>query len=168
MTKCPRKKFRRQKEVTTEVKPPKRLTALQESSYQDILPFATLARVIRELSSDLLLPEMWFTRKAIQAFRSGTEAYLLEIFEKAKFACRHAGHCTLQPKDIRVVRRILDHDVTMGCTDMAMEGWQRDILKYKAKRITYKQAKTKEATRRAKLRKLARLHHEAYHHQGRY
>ena len=37
---------------------------------------------------------MRFTREAIQAFRSGVEAYLLEIFEKANLACMHAGRCT--------------------------------------------------------------------------
>ena len=121
--KCPRKEFRDLQESTQQAKkplqPPKTLTALQEirkmqSTFDDILPFAPFSRLIRELSHELV--EMRFTREAIQAFRSGAEAYLLEIFEKANISCMHAGRCTLQLKDIRVVWRILDHDVTLGCT----------------------------------------------------
>ena len=89
---------------------------------------------------------MSFTREAIKAFRSRAEAYLLEIFEKANLAYMHASHCTLQPKDVHVMRHILDHDTTLGCTLEASQAWKMDILKYRAKRITYKQAKTKEAT----------------------
>ena len=115
--KCPRKEFRDLQKSTSQARKPlqplKTLTALQEirkmqSTFDDILPFAPFARLIRELSSELV--EMRFTREAISAFQSGAEAYLLEIFEKANIACMHAGRCTLQPKDIRVVWRILDHD----------------------------------------------------------
>ena len=159
--KCPRKEFREARTVKppgkTSLLPSKTLTALQEirkmpSTFNDILPFAPFARLICELASDLI--EVRSTQEAIQALWSGAEAYLLEIFEKANLACMHAGQCTLQPKDIRVVQRILDHDVTIGHTKEAIEAWKMDLLKYKAKRITYKQAKTKEATRRAKLRKI--------------
>ena len=112
-TKCPRKEFRDLQKSTSQARKPlqpsKTLTALQEirkmqSTFDDILPFAPFARLIRELSHELV--EMRFTREAIQAFQSGAEAYLLEIFEKANIACMHAGRCTLQPKDIRVVQRI--------------------------------------------------------------
>ena len=105
---------------------------------------------------------MRFTREAIKAFRSGAEAYLLEIFEKANLACMHTGHCTLQPKDIWIVRCILDHDTTLGCSPEASQAWKMDILKYRAKRITYKQAKTKEATCHAKLRRIAQVHRDGY------
>ena len=160
--KCPRKEFSYLQKSTQQAKrplqPPKTLTALQEirkmqSTFDDILLFAPFSRLIRELSHELV--EMRFTRKAIQAFQSGAEAYLLEIFEKANIACMHAGRCTLQLKDIRVVRRILDHDVTLGCTKESINAWKLDLVKYRAKHLTYKQAKTKEATRRAKLRKVA-------------
>ena len=160
--KCPRKEFRDLQKSTQQAKkplqPPKTLTALQEirkmqSTFDDILLFAPFSRLIRELSCELV--EMRFTREAIQAFRSEAEAYLLEIFEKANIACMHAGRCTLQPKDIRVVRRILDHDVTLGCTKESIDAWKFDLVKYRAKHLTYKQAKTMEATRRAKLRKIA-------------
>ena len=125
------------------------LTALQEicrlqTTYKDILPFAPFARLIRELSQDLV--EMRFTRETIKAFKSRAEAYLLEIFEKASLSSMHAGCCTLQPKDVRIMRHILDHNTTLGCTLEASQAWKMDILKYRAKRITYKQAKTKEAT----------------------
>ena len=115
------------------------LTALQEirklqTSFEDILPFAPFARLVRELCRELV--KMRFTKKAIQALRSSTEAYLLEIFEKANLACWHAGRCTLQPKDIRFVSRVLDHDVTMGSSEEAIQGWQKDILKDRPKRIT--------------------------------
>ena len=144
------------------------LTALQkihrlQTTYKDILPFAPFARLIRELSQDVV--EMRFTREAIQAFRSGAEAFLLEIFEKANLACMHGGRCTLQPKDIRIVSHILDLDTTLGCTPEASQAWKMDILKYQAKRITYKQAKTKEATCHAKLRRIAQVSRDGY---GRY
>ena len=167
--KCPRKEFRDLQKFTPQARkplqPPKTLTALQEirkmqSTFDDILPFSPFARLIRELSSKLV--EMRFTREAIQAFQSGAEAYLLEIFEKANIACMHAGRCTLQPKDIRVVRRILHHDVMLGCTKESIDAWKLDLVKYRAKRLTYKQAKTKEATRRAKLRKIAQSHQTGY------
>ena len=147
------------------LQPPRSLTALQEirqlqTTYKDILPFALFARLIRELSQDLV--EMRFTREAIQAFRSGAEVYLLEILEKANLACMHAGHCTLQPKDIQIMRHILDHDTTLGCTLEASQAWKMDILKSRAKRITYKQAKTKEATHCAKLRRIAQVCRDGY------
>ena len=115
-----------------------------QRTFDDILPFAPFSRLIRELSRELV--EMRFTREAIQAFWSEAEAYLLEIFEKANIACMHAGRCTLQLKDIRVVWRILDHDVTLGCTKESIDAWKLDLLKYRVKRLMYKQAKTKEAT----------------------
>ena len=158
--KCPRKEFREAKApvppAKTPLLPPKTLTAFQEirkmqSTFNDILPFAPFARLIHKLSKDLI--KVRFTQEAIQAFWSGAKAYLLEIFKKANLACMHTGRCTLQPKDVRVVRWILDHDVTISHTKKAIEAWKMDLLKYKAKHITYKQAKTKEATCRAKLRK---------------
>ena len=162
--KCPRKEFREARITNppskTTLLPPKTLTALQEirkmqSTFDDILPFALFARLICELASDLI--EVRFTKEAIQALRSGAAAYLLAIFKRANLACMHAGWCTLQPNDIRVVWRILDHDVAIGHTKEAIEAWKMDLLKYKAKRITYKQAKTNEATQRAKLRKIAQV-----------
>ena len=172
-TKCPRKEF--QGNVQRTVKPkepcqkPKCLTALQEirklqTSFYDILPFVPFGRLVQELCRELV--EMHFTKEAIQALRSGAEAYLLEIFEKANLACQHAGRCTLQPKDIRFVRRVLDHDVTMGCSEEAIHGWRMDILKDRAKRITLDEAKTKEASWRRKLRELACLHRQAYRRQA--
>ena len=149
--KCPRKEFRKARPATlpaiTPLLPPKTLTALQkirkmQSTFHDILPFAPFARLVRELSTDLI--EVRFTKEAI-----GAEVYLLEIFEKANLAGIHAGQCILQPKDVRVVWRILDHDVTIGHTKEAIEAWKMDLLKYKAK--------TKVATRRAKLRKIAQV-----------
>ena len=167
--KCPRKEYRHASPPPQHrrkpLQPPWLLTALQEicqlqTAYKDILPFAPFARLIRELPQDLV--EMRFTREAIQAFRSGAETYLLEIFEKANLAYMHGGPCTLQPKDIRIVRCILDHDTTLGCNPEASQAWKMDILKYRAKRITYKQAKTKEATHHAKLRRIAQVHRDGY------
>ena len=109
---------------------------------------------------------MHFTKEAIQALRSGAEAYLLEILEKSNLACRHAGRCTLQPKDVRLVRRVLDHDVSMGCTEEALQGYKLDFLKDRANRITLAEAKSKEAIRRKKLRELARLRRKAYQRQA--
>ena len=151
--KCPHREYRHEspppQHQRKPLQPRQSLTALQEihqlqTTYKDILPFAPFARLIRELSQDLV--EVWFTLEAIQAFLSGVEAYLLEIFGKANIACMHASCCTLQPKDIHVVRCILDRDTTLGCTQEASQAWKMDILKYRAKRITYKQAKTREAT----------------------
>ena len=167
--KCPRKEFRDLQKSTQQAKkplqPPKTLTALHEirkmqSTFDDILLFAFFSRLIKELSRELV--EMRFTREAIQAFQSGAEAYLLEIFEKANIACMHAGRYTLQLKDIRVVQRILDHDVILGCTKESIDAWKLDLVKYRAKHLRYKQAKTKEATRRAKLRKSAQTHQAGY------
>ena len=109
---------------------------------------------------------MHFTKEAIQALRSGAEAYLLEILEKSNLACRHAGRCTLQPKDVRLVRRVQDHDVSMGCTEEALQGYKLDFLKDRAKRFTLAEAKRKEALRLKKLWELAFLRRKAYQRQA--
>ena len=171
-TKCPRKEFRGKAQRIKTKEPrekPKKLTALQEirrlqTSFEDILPFAPFARLVRELCSDLV--QMRFTKEAIQALRSASEAYLLEIFKKANLACQHAGRCTLQPKDIRFVRRVLDHDISMGSSEESIQVWQLDVLKDRGKWITLKEAKSKEACRRKKLCELAHLRHEAYRRQA--
>ena len=170
--KCPRKEFRgtakrvvKQKEPRKKKASKTRLTALQEirhfqSKFEDVLPFAPFVRLVRELCKEIRT--MRFTKEALQALRSGAEAYLLEILEKANLACGHAGRCTLKDKDIRLVRRVLDHDISMGCTEASIQAWQKDLLKERAKRITYKEAQTKEACRRQKLRELARMKRAAY------
>ena len=171
--KCPRKEFRDRSTRTVKTKEPswkpKHLTALQEirklqKSFEDLIPFAPFARLVRELCHELV--EMRFTKKAIQALRSGAEAYLLEILEKSNLACRHAGRCTLQPKDVWLVRRVLDHDVSMGCTEEALQGYKLDFLKDRAKCVTLAEARSKEAICRKKLRELARLRRKAYQHQA--
>ena len=125
--KCPRKEFQGKVQRAARSKEPhqkpKRLTALQEirklqTLFEDILPFAPFARLVREICWELI--EMRFKKEAIQALQSSAEAYLLEVFEKANLACQHDGRCTLQPKDIRFVRRVLDHDVTMGSSEEAI------------------------------------------------
>ena len=172
-TKCPRKEFRGKAQRVVKSKEPyqkpKRLTALQEirklqTSFEEILPFAPFARLVRELCSELV--QMRFTKEAIQALRSSAEAYLLEIFEKANLACRHAGRCTLQPKDTRFVRRILDHDTSMGSSEESIQAWKLDVLKDRAKQITLKEAQSKEACQRKKLCELACLRREAYRCQA--
>ena len=133
--KCTCKEFRGQSAPTKKTKKArqklKHLTALQEikklqKSFEDLIPFAPFSRLVHELCRELI--EMCFTKEAIQAL-SSAKAYLLEIFEKGNLACRHAGRCTLQPKDIRLVRRVLEHDVTMGCTEEALQGYKLDFLK---------------------------------------
>ena len=168
-TKCPRKEFRGKAQRVVKSKEPCRkpkcLTVLQEirklqTSFEDIIPFAPFARLVRELCSELI--QMRFTKEAIQALRSSAEAYLLEIFEKGNLTCRHAGHCTLQPKEMRFVRRVLDHDTSMGSSEESIQAWKLDVLKDRAKQITLKEAQSKEACRRKKLCELARLRCEAY------
>ena len=171
--KCPRKEFRDRATRTVKTKEPSRkpkcLTAFQEirklqKSFEDLIPFAPFARLVRELCHELV--EMCFTKEAIQALRSSAEAYLLEILEKSNLACCHAGRCILQPKDVRLVRRVLDHDVSMGCTEEALKGYKLDFLKDRAKRVTLAEARSKEAIRHKKLRELARLRRKAYQHQA--
>ena len=171
--KCPRKEFRDRSTRTVKTKEPSRkpkhLTALQEirklqKSFEDLIPFAPFARLVRELCHKLV--EMRFTKEAIQALRSGVEAYLLEILEKSNLACCHAGRCTLQPKDVRLVRRVLDHDVSMGCTEEALQGYKLDFLKDRAKHVTLAEAKSKEAIRHKKLQELAHLRRKAYQCQA--
>ena len=150
--KCPRKEFRGTAAQVAKTKEPskksKHLTALQEirklqTSFQNLIPFAPFTRLVRELCNELV--EMRFTKEAIQALRSAGEAYLLEVLEKANLACRHAGRCTLQPNDVRLVRRVLDHDTSMGCTEETLHNYKLDFLKDRAKRITLAEAMTKEA-----------------------
>ena len=171
--KCPQKEFRDRSTRTVKTKEPSRklkhLTALQEirklqKSFEDLIPFAPFARLVRELCHKLV--EIHFTKEAIQALRSSAEAYLLEILEKSNLACHHAGICTLQPKDVWLVRWVLDHDVSMGCTEEALRGYKLDFLKDRAKCVTLAEAKSKEAICHKKLWELAHLRRKAYQHQA--
>ena len=171
--KCLRKEFRGTAAQVAKTKEPSKktkcLTALQEirklqTSFQDLIPFAPFTRLVRKLCNELV--EMCFTKEAIQALRSAGEAYLLEVLEKANLVCRHAGRCTLQPKDVRLVRRVLDHDTSMGCTEETLRNYKLDFLKDRAKRITLAEAMTKKAIRCKKLRELARLRRKAYQRQA--
>ena len=64
------------------------------------------------------------------------------------------------------MRRVLHHDVSMGCTEEALQGYKLDFLKDRAKRVTLAEAKSKEAIRRKKLRELAHLRRKAYQCQA--
>ena len=88
------------------------------------------------------------------------------------------------------MRRVLDHDISMGSTEESIQAWKLDILKDRAKwitlketyeqgglskkemlkdrakQITLKQATSKEACQRRKLHELTRLRREAYRHQA--
>jgi histone H3/H4 len=63
------------------------------------LPFQ---RLVRECLGD-----RWrIQANAISALQEGCEAYLVELFEDTQLAAAHAGRVTIQPKDMRLARRL--------------------------------------------------------------
>lgn len=66
------------------------------------LPFQ---RLVREISQDFKA-ELRFQTAAILALQEACEAYLVGLFEDTNLCAIHAKRVTIQPKDMRLARRI--------------------------------------------------------------
>ena len=160
--KCPQKQFR-PKKVQRAAPPPhpkrKALSALLEirkwkTKMDPLLPLTSFTALVREYMSK------WgsnrITRMAILALRCGVEQYLVDTLQGANLLCMHKDHCTLQPKDICMTRRIRNKDDTMGMTEEAKEGIQKDFREYKHIRMSLVEAMRVETERNRKLPQIAK------------
>lgn len=73
------------------------------------LPFQ---RLVREILQSNLIPGVEFRLQAsaLAALQEASEAYLTSLFETSNLCAIHAKRVTIQPKDIRLTRRIADND----------------------------------------------------------
>lgn len=66
------------------------------------LPFQ---RLVREIALGLK-PELRFQSTALLALQEASEAYLVGLFEDTNACALHAKRVTIQPKDMKLARRI--------------------------------------------------------------
>ena len=66
------------------------------------LPFQ---RLVKEIAVDFR-HDLRFQSSAIAALQEASEAYLVGLFEDTNLCAIHAGRVTIQPKDLRLARRI--------------------------------------------------------------
>lgn len=61
-----------------------------------------------EIAQDFLIndDQPLFTRNALEALQTATEAYLIDKFEDTNLECIHGGRTVIWPKDIQLARRI--------------------------------------------------------------
>ena len=85
-----------------------------------LLPLAPFTALVREAMRNW--GNFRITRDAILALRCGTEQYIVNTLQGANLLCMHQDHCTLQPKDVRMVRQIWNEDELIGMTEEAKEG----------------------------------------------
>ena len=165
--KCPRKQFRPRKVERAEPPPhPKKksLSALQEirkwqTRVDPLLPLTPFTALVREFIKEW--GNFRITRDAVLALRCGTEQYLVDTLQGANLLCMHRDRCTLQPKDVRMARRVRGEDDTVGITEEAQEGIHKNFREYHAKSISLIQAVRVETQRRRKLCQMAKNHWQA-------
>ena len=166
-TKCPRPEYTKlAPSKASKPKPKEKVkdvaknkpTALREirrlqREYKPVLPLAPFARAVRGVL--LQFGQYRLTREALEALRCATEQYGLDTLQSANLLTRHRDRATLQPKDIRMARRIKGEDDSIGVTPEAATCWENDWKAFQEKRLTAQQAMYMEATRRRKLREQA-------------
>ncbi|KAE8257200.1 hypothetical protein A4X13_0g2517 [Tilletia indica] len=70
-----------------------------------ILPKAALQRLVKEIFL-YYRPDFRIESRALAAIQEAMEAYLVNIFEDAQAAARHAGRITVFRSDIQLARRL--------------------------------------------------------------
>ena len=160
--KCPRKQFRPRKVERAEPPPcprKKSLSTLQEirkwqTRVDPLLPLTPFTALVRDFIKE------WgyfrITRDAVLALRCGTEQYLMDTLQGANLFCMHRDRCKLQPKDVRMARRVRGEDDMLGITEEAWEGICKDFREYYAKRMSLIEAVGVETERRRKLHQMAK------------
>ena len=159
--KCPRAEFSRDKapsEVAPLEKKRKTLSALQEirhlqTTYRPVLPLAPFTRLVRNILFGF--GQYRITSEALDALRQATEQYAVVTLEGANLLTRHRDRCTLQPKDIRMARRVRGEDVSIGITQEAAKAEKEEWRQFQEQRVSLHKAIKMETLRRQKLRKRA-------------
>ena len=160
--KCPRKQFRPRKVERAEPPPcPKKksLSALKEirkwqTRVDPLLPLTPFTALVTEFIKEW--GSFRITRDAVLVLRCGTEQYLVDTLQGANLLYIHRDRCTLQPKDVRMARRVRGEDDTVGITEEAQEGVRKDFKEYHAKRMSLIEAVRVETERRRKLCQMAK------------
>ena len=166
-TKCPRPEYTKLAPSKASKPKPKekvkevaknRPTALREikrlqREYKPVLPLAPFARAVRGVLFQF--GPYRLTRDALEALRCATEQYGLDTFQSANLLTRHRDRATLQPKDIRMARRIKGEDESVGIAPEAATQWMNDWKAFNEQRLTSKKALYMEAARRRRLREQA-------------
>lgn len=70
------------------------------------LPFQ---RLVREITQQFKADMRWQST-AVLALQEAAESYLVRVFEDTNLCAIHAKRITIQPKDMRLARRIAGHD----------------------------------------------------------
>jgi histone H3 len=76
-----------------------------QKSTRLLLPMLPFQRLVREIAQKYE-SNLRFQSTAIQAIQEAAEAYLVGVFEDTNLCALHAKRVTIQPKDMRLARRI--------------------------------------------------------------
>ena len=76
-----------------------------QKSVELLIPKLPFQRLVREIAQDFK-PDLRFQASALLALQEAAEAYLTGLFEDGMLAVVHAKRVTLQPWDLKLVRRI--------------------------------------------------------------
>ena len=98
---------------------------------------------------------IWTLQAYHRCFRSSTlrhRTIWVGYTQSANLLTRHRDRATLQPKDIRMARRIKGEDESVGITPEAATQWGNDWKAFSEQRLTSKKALYMEAARWRRLR----------------
>ena len=70
------------------------------------LPFQ---RLIREVAADYKV-DLRFQASAIEAIQEATENFLVRLYEDGNLLALHASRVTVQPEDLRLAKRLMNHN----------------------------------------------------------
>ena len=68
------------------------------------------SRLIRETLQDLHMTDKRWQSSAIEAIQEAAESYLISLLEDANLCCIHRKRVTIEPKDMKLARRIRNED----------------------------------------------------------
>ena len=83
-----------------------------QRTYELLIPRLPFTKLVRELAYEILKEEMGdnstlqFQASALEGLQEATEHYLVKLLEDSNLNAIHANRVTVQPKDIKLARRI--------------------------------------------------------------
>jgi len=80
-----------------------------QQTTENLIPKLSFARVVREISRDVIRKsddDFRWQAEALLALQSAAEDYLVHLFEDSNLCAVHAKRVTVMPKDIHLSRRI--------------------------------------------------------------
>lgn len=82
-----------------------RLIRMEQGKTDLILAKAPFQRLVRQVATEFY-SEVRFQQSAMAALQEAAEAYLIGVFEDAQLCAVHGHRLTLQPKDVKLARRL--------------------------------------------------------------